>query len=131
MRVGVVPTVDRAVTRNHRTGPQHGERFSSQRYVEACTGTYFPSAERAPRRPDYRAGSYRRRVRAARRGERAARAAELRSVDAWAEFQRTRLGNDPRDVVSLQNLDLYISRALEPLAVSGRAVSLNERSVFG
>lgn len=85
---------------------------------------------RASRRPDYRAGSYRRRVRAARRGERAAQAAERRRMDAWwAEFQRTRLGTDPRDVVSLENLDVYMARALESVAVA-RAASQDDRNVF-
>lgn len=86
---------------------------------------------RSSRRPDYRAGSYRRRVRRARQGERAARAAERRRMDAWwAEFQRTHLGTDPRDVISFENLDVYIARAVEPLAVAGRATSLNDRSVL-
>ena len=52
-------------------------------------------------------------------------------MDAWwTEFQRTRLGTDPRDVISLENLDVYIARAVEPLAVAGRASSLSDRSVL-
>jgi hypothetical protein len=51
-------------------------------------------------------------------------------MDAWwAEFQRTHLGTDPRDVISFENLDVYIARAVEPLAVA-RATSLNDRSVL-
>ena len=69
----------------------------------------------AGRRPDYRRGPYRTRVRAARRHERAAYAAERRRIDAWwAEFQRTQLDVHPRDVVSLENLDLYIDRLPNP-----------------
>jgi hypothetical protein len=51
-------------------------------------------------------------------------------MDAWwAEFQRTRLGTDPRDVVSLENLDVYMARALESVAVA-RAASQDDRNVF-
>jgi AraC-like DNA-binding protein len=69
------------------------------------------------RRPDYRKGHYRARVRAARQRERAALAAERRRVDAWwAELQRTQLGIDHRDVVSLENLDIYIARFVNPVS---------------
>lgn len=83
---------------------------------------------RSSRRPDYRTGQYRRRVRAARSRERAARAAEARRMDAWwAEFQRTTLGTPADDIFSLESLDLYIARALTP---PGDAAASNHRLVF-
>jgi hypothetical protein len=52
-------------------------------------------------------------------------------MDAWwAEFQCTQLGTDPHEVVSLQNLDAYIARALEPAARAGDAASSNDRIMF-
>ncbi len=36
----------------------------------------------------------------------------------------------PRAVISPQNLDLYMARALEPSALAGRATSPNDRSGF-
>lgn len=52
-------------------------------------------------------------------------------MDAWwAEFQRSRLGTDPHEVVSLTNLDVYIARALDPAARVGEAAFSNDRIVF-
>jgi hypothetical protein len=36
----------------------------------------------------------------------------------------------PRDVISLQNLDLCIARALKPSVLAGRATSPNDGSGF-
>ena len=71
----------------------------------------------AGRRPDYRRGPYRTRVRAARRHERAAYAAERRRIDAWwAQFQRTQFDVSDDDIVWLGNLDVYIARRVDPVS---------------
>jgi AraC-like DNA-binding protein len=86
---------------------------------------------RSSRRPDFRAGTYRRRVRAARSRERAARAAERRRMDEWwAEFRRTRYDPDAGDVDLLQNLDLYVVKALDPVDRARDVVFSDDRIVL-
>lgn len=82
----------------------------------------------AGHRPDYRRGRYRKRVRTARRREKEAYAAERRRLDAWwAEFQRTQLGVYPRDVVSLENLDIYIPRLVNSASRLGAASAARDQ----